>query len=54
MKKRNIAYDNSFHKQFKKLIKNNKDLEKRILEVLKLMKNDIFDSSGVITDDGQF
>ena len=43
MKKRDIAYDNSFHKQFKKVIKNNKELEKKVLEVFELMKGDIFD-----------
>ena len=44
MKKRNIAYDNSFHKQFKKVIKNDKELEKKIFQVLELMKKNIFDS----------
>lgn len=44
MKERNLAYDNSFHKKFKKVVKNNKELEKKIFEILELMKSDIFDS----------
>ncbi len=44
MKRRNIAYDNSFHKQFKKVVKNNKELEKKIISILEMLQVDIFDS----------
>ncbi len=44
MKERNIAYDNSFHKKLKKVIKNNKELQNKLFEILELMKNNIFDS----------
>ncbi len=43
MKERSFVYDKSFHKQFKKLVKNNHDLEKKVLTILNLMKKDIFD-----------
>ena len=40
---REIAYDRSFQRQFKKVVKNNKDLEKKVFEILKIMREDIFD-----------
>ncbi|HCC06496.1 TPA: type II toxin-antitoxin system mRNA interferase toxin, RelE/StbE family [Candidatus Nomurabacteria bacterium] len=44
MKKREILYDNSFHKQFKKIIKNNKELEEKSIKVLEILKENVFDS----------
>lgn len=42
MKERNIIYDSSFHKKFKKVSKNNKELQDRIFEILELMRGDVF------------
>lgn len=43
MQEKSFVYDKAFAKQLKRVVKNNKDLEERVLEILDILKCDVFD-----------